>query len=62
MFEQEISEVQIKIGNFISSTALASCGFWNTPFHIFTQNGNPFAVLKSLDDYKHALMHLFERS
>jgi CRISPR-associated protein Cas1 len=53
VFEQEISEVQIKTGNLISSGALASCGFWGIPVHIFTRRGNPVAVLKSLEDDSH---------
>jgi CRISPR/Cas system-associated endonuclease Cas1 len=50
LFENEISEVQIKSGNLISSGALASCGFWNIPVHIFAQKGNPVAMLRSLND------------
>lgn len=50
MFEQAISEIQVKNENLISSGALACGGFWNISVHIFTQNRNPVAVLRSFDD------------
>jgi CRISPR-associated protein Cas1 len=53
LFENEISEVQIKSGNSVSSGALASLGFWGIDLLILTQKGNPVAMLRSLDDDSH---------
>jgi CRISPR-associated protein Cas1 len=53
LFENEVGEVQIKIGNSVSSGALATCAFWGIDVLILTQRGNPVAVLKSLDDDSH---------
>jgi CRISPR/Cas system-associated endonuclease Cas1 len=53
LFENQISEVQIKSGNAVSSGALASLGFWGIDLLILTQKGNPVAVLRSLDDDSH---------
>jgi CRISPR/Cas system-associated endonuclease Cas1 len=53
LFENEISEVQIKSGNSVSSGALASLGFWGIDLIVLTQKGNPVAVLRSLDDDSH---------
>lgn len=53
LFENEIGEVRIKIGNSVSSGALATCAFWKIPVLILTQRGNPVAILKSLDDDSH---------
>jgi CRISPR-associated endonuclease Cas1 len=53
LFENEISEVQIKSGNSVSSGALASLGFWNIPVHVFTQKGRLVATMKGLDDDAH---------
>jgi len=53
LFENEIGEVQIKSGNYISSGALATCAFWRIDVLILTQRGNPIAVLKNLDDDSH---------
>jgi CRISPR-associated protein Cas1 len=53
LFENEIGEVQIKIGNSISTGALATCAFWGIDLLILTQRGNPVAFLKSLDDDSH---------
>jgi CRISPR-associated endonuclease Cas1 len=50
LFENEVGEVQIKIGNSVSSGALATCAFWDIDLLILTQRGNPVAYLKSLDD------------
>jgi CRISPR/Cas system-associated endonuclease Cas1 len=50
MFEGEIGEIIIMSGNFISSSVLASCGFWNIPIVVMTKNLKPIAVLRSLDD------------
>ncbi|MCW4047891.1 MAG: CRISPR-associated endonuclease Cas1 [Candidatus Bathyarchaeota archaeon] len=53
LFENKIGEVQIKIGNSVSSGALATCAFWEIDVLILTQRGHPVAVLKSLDDDSH---------
>jgi CRISPR-associated protein Cas1 len=53
LFENQISEVQIKSGNSVSSGALASLGFWGIDLLILTQKGNPVAMLRSLDDDTH---------
>jgi CRISPR-associated protein Cas1 len=53
LFENEVGEVRIKIGNSVSSGALATCAFWGIDVLIETQRGNPVAVLKSLDDDSH---------
>jgi len=53
LFENEIGEVQIKSGNYVSSGALATCAFWRIDVLILTQRGNPIAVLKNLDDDSH---------
>jgi CRISPR-associated protein Cas1 len=53
MFESEIGEIIITSGNFISSSVLASCGFWDIPIVVMTKNLKPIAVLRSLDDDEH---------
>lgn len=53
LFENEIEEVQIRIGNSVSSAALATCAFWGIDLLILTQRGNPVAYLRSLDDDSH---------
>jgi CRISPR-associated protein Cas1 len=53
LFENQISEVQIKSGNSVSSGALASLGFWGIDLLVLTQKGNPVAMLRSLDDDSH---------
>ena len=53
LFENEIGEVQIKSGNYVSSGALATCAFWGIDFLILTQRGNPVAYLKNLEDDSH---------
>lgn len=50
LFENEIGEIEVSSGNFVSTSVLASCGFWNIPIIVKTRNGNPVAVLRSLDD------------
>jgi CRISPR-associated protein Cas1 len=46
-------EIIITSGNFISSSVLASCGFWGIPIIVMTKNFKPIAVLRSLDDDEH---------
>ena len=53
MFESEIGEIQITSGNFVSSSVLASCGFWSIPIVVLSRNLKPVAVLRSLDDDEH---------
>jgi CRISPR-associated protein Cas1 len=53
LFENEIGEVHIRIGNSVSSDALATCAFWGIDTLILTQRGNPIAFLKSLEDDSH---------
>lgn len=50
LFESDIGEVVLKSGNYVSTGALASMGFWNIDCLITTQKGNPVAMLRSLDD------------
>lgn len=58
LFEKEIGEVILKSGNFVSTGALASFGFWNVDVLIMTQRGRPVAMLKSLDDDSHVSTRL----
>ena len=53
LFENEIGEIVVSSGNFISTSVLASCGFWDIPIIVKTRNGNPVAILRSLDDDSH---------
>jgi CRISPR-associated protein Cas1 len=53
LFENEIGEVHVRIGNSVSSAALATCAFWNIDLLILTQRGNPVGYLRSLDDDSH---------
>ena len=53
LFENEVGEIAVTSGNFISTSVLASCGFWNIPVVVKTRNGNPVAILRSLDDDSH---------
>jgi len=53
LFENEIGEIVVSSGNYISTGVLASCGFWSIPVFVKTRNGNPVAVLRSLDDDSH---------
>lgn len=50
MFENEIGEIVLTSGNFISTSVLACCGFWGIPIVVLTRNHKPIAVLRSLDD------------
>jgi CRISPR-associated protein Cas1 len=53
LFENEVGEVHVRIGNSVSSAALATCAFWGIDLLILTQRGNPVAYLRSLDDDSH---------
>lgn len=52
-FENEIGEVQLCSGNTVSTGALVSFGFWGIDVLLATRNGEPVAMLKSLDDDSH---------
>jgi hypothetical protein len=47
LFENQIGEVHVRIGNSVSSAALATCAFWGIDLLISTQRGNPVAYLRS---------------
>jgi CRISPR-associated protein Cas1 len=58
MFDNEIGEIVLTSGNAISTSVLASCGFWNIPIVIMTRSHKPIAVLRSLDDDEHVKTRL----
>ena len=58
LFEKEIGEVILKSGNAISTSALASLGFWDIDVLLLTQRGRPVAMLRSLDDDSHVQTRL----
>ena len=58
LFEKEIGEVVLKSGNFVSTGALASLGFWDIDVLVLTQRGRPVATLKSLEDDSHVQTRL----
>lgn len=58
LFEKEIGEVILKSGNAVSTSALASLGFWNIDALVVTQKGRPVAMLRSLDDDSHVQTRL----
>lgn len=53
LFERVIGEVVLKSGNFVSTGALASLGFWGVDVWVLTRRGRPVALLRNLDDYSH---------
>jgi CRISPR-associated protein Cas1 len=53
LFEKEIGEVVLKSGNAVSTSALASFGFWDIDVVVLTQKGRPVAMLRGLDDDSH---------
>lgn len=53
LFENEIGEVVLKSGNMVSTSALASLGFWEIDCLILTRKGRPIAMLRSLEDDSH---------
>ena len=55
LFENEIGEIHVRVGNSISSAALMTAAFWGIDTLILTQRGNPVAYLKSLDDDSHVV-------
>jgi CRISPR-associated protein Cas1 len=50
LFDNEVGEIQLSVGNAVSSVALATCAFWGIDLVLLTQRGQPIAFLKSLDD------------
>lgn len=58
LFEKEIGEVILRSGNAVSTSALASLGFWNIDALVVTQKGRPVAMLRSLDDDSHVQTRL----
>lgn len=58
LFEKEIGEVILKSGNAVSTSALASLGFWDIDVLVVTQKGRPVAMLRSLDDDSHVQTRL----
>jgi CRISPR/Cas system-associated endonuclease Cas1 len=58
LFEKEIGEVVLKSGNSVSTSALASLGFWDIDVLVLTQRGRPVAMLKSLEDDSHVKTRL----
>lgn len=53
LFSNEISEVQVQTGNYVSSGALCTLAFWNIDTLFLTARGEPIAFLKSLADESH---------
>ena len=53
LFENEIGEIIVSSGNFVSTGVLACCGFWDIPVMVLSRNGRPVAVLRGLDDDSH---------
>jgi CRISPR-associated protein Cas1 len=58
LFEKEIGEVILKSGNAVSTSALASLGFWDIDVLVLTQKGRPVAMLRSLEDDSHVQTRL----
>jgi CRISPR-associated protein Cas1 len=55
-----IEEVQLKSGNSVSSGALVTLGFWGIDCILFTQRGNPVAMLRSLTDDSHVKTRIYQ--
>ena len=53
--ENELGEIQIRSGNFLSSGALVTCAYWGINVTLCTSRGNPVAILKPLDNSSHVL-------
>ena len=53
LMENEIGEIQIRAGSYVSTKALATCAHWQIPVLILSARGNPIGVLKSLEDNSH---------
>lgn len=55
LFDNELGQIEVRSGNFLSSTALTTCGFWDIDVIFETSRGHPVAILKSLYDDSHVL-------
>jgi len=53
LFDNQVSEIQLSMGNSASITALATATIWGIDCLFLTQNGRPVAMLKSLEDDSH---------
>ena len=53
LFDEEIGEIVLKSGNFVSVGALASLSFWGIDVLVLTHRGWPVAVLRDVDDDSH---------
>ncbi|MGD0496743.1 MAG: CRISPR-associated endonuclease Cas1 [Candidatus Bathyarchaeia archaeon] len=53
LFENEISEIQLNMGNSASVTALTTAAMWGIDCVFLTSRGNPVAYMKSLSDDSH---------
>jgi CRISPR-associated protein Cas1 len=53
LFDEDIGEVILKSGNFVSVGALASLAFWGIDVMVLTHRGWPIAVMRDVDDDSH---------
>ncbi len=53
LFENQVGEILIKMGNSVSSTALSTCALWGIDVLITSRRGHPIAYLKAIDDDSH---------
>lgn len=53
LFENEVGEVQARMGNTVSVGALATCSVWGIDFLVLAHTGKPIAYLRSLEDDSH---------
>jgi len=60
LMEKRIGEVILKSGNCVSTSALASLGFWNINVLITSQRGKPIAVLKDINDDSHVWIRILQ--
>jgi CRISPR-associated protein Cas1 len=53
LFENQVGEIRIKMGNSVSSTALSQCALWGIGVFITSRRGHPIAYLRAIDDDSH---------
>jgi CRISPR-associated protein Cas1 len=53
LFENQVGEIQVKVGNSVSSTALSTCAQWGINLLITSGRGKPIAYLRAIDDDSH---------
>jgi CRISPR-associated protein Cas1 len=53
LFENEVGEIQLSMGNSASVTALTTAAMWGIDCVFLTSRGNPVCYLKTLDDDSH---------